>query len=192
MNSDNQQKVPLSAEHARLAEGSAAAAGGDWKLIGPYVADRAWGTVREDYSADGDAWGYFPFDDARSRAFRWSEDGLAGLCDREQRLCFALSFWNGRDPILKERIFGLSGPEGNHGEDAKEYWWSLDATPTYSWMRWRDHYPQAEFRMRGCGRRTPTAQETSRNSSFSTPTCSTRIDTGKSPRITPRRRRMMS
>jgi hypothetical protein len=145
MSSDNQQKAPLSAEHARLAEGSAAAAGGDWKLIGPYVADRAWGTVREDYSADGDAWGYFPFDDARSRAFRWSEDGLAGLCDREQRLCFALSFWNGRDPILKERFFGLSGPEGNHGEDAKEYWWSLDATPTYSWMRWRDHYPQAEF-----------------------------------------------
>ena len=111
MSSDNQQKAPLSAEHARLAEGSAAAAGGDWKLIGPYVADRAWGTVREDYSADGDAWRYFPFDDARSRAYRWSEDGLAGLCDREQRLCFALSFWNGRDPILKERIFGLSGPE---------------------------------------------------------------------------------
>ena len=124
MSSDNQQKGPLSAEHARLAEGSAAAAGGDWKLIGPYVADRAWGTVREDYSADGDAWRYFPFDHAHSRAYRWSEDGLAGLCDREQRLCFALSFWNGRDPILKERIFGLSGPEGNHGEDAKEYWWS--------------------------------------------------------------------
>jgi hypothetical protein len=101
--------------------------------------------VREDYSADGDAWRYFPFDQAHSRAYRWSEDGLAGLCDREQRLCFALSFWNGRDPILKERIFGLSGPEGNHGEDAKEYWWSLDATPTYSWLRWRYHYPQAEF-----------------------------------------------
>ena len=145
MSSDDQQKAPLSAEHARLAEGSAAAAGGDWKLIGPYVADRAWGTVREDYSADGDAWRYFPFDHARSRAYRWSEDGLAGLCDREQHLCFALSFWNGRDPILKERIFGLSGPEGNHGEDAKEYWWYLDATPTYSWLRWRYHYPQAEF-----------------------------------------------
>ena len=101
--------------------------------------------MREDYSADGDAWRYFPFDHAHSRAYRWSEDGLAGLCDREQRLCFALSFWNGRDPILKERIFGLSGPEGNHGEDAKEYWWSLDATPTYSWLRWRYHYPQAEF-----------------------------------------------
>ena len=145
MSEGEQQKGALSAEHARLAEGSAAAAGGDWKLIGPYVADRAWGTVREDYSADGDAWRYFPFDHAHSRAYRWSEDGLAGLCDREQRLCFALSFWNGRDPILKERIFGLSGPEGNHGEDAKEYWWSLDATPTYSWLRWRYHYPQAEF-----------------------------------------------
>ncbi len=145
MSGGEQQKGALSAEHARLAEGSAAAAGGDWKLIGPYVADRAWGTVREDYSADGDAWRYFPFDHAHSRAYRWSEDGLAGLCDREQRLCFALSFWNGRDPILKERIFGLSGPEGNHGEDAKEYWWSLDATPTYSWLRWRYHYPQAEF-----------------------------------------------
>ena len=98
MSSDNQQKVPLSAEHARLAEGSAAAAGGDWKLIGPYLAERAWGTVREDYSADGDAWRYFPFDHAHSRTYRWSEDGLAGLCDREQRLCFALSFWNGRTP----------------------------------------------------------------------------------------------
>ena len=113
--------------------------------LGPYLAERAWGTVREDYSADGDAWRYFPFDHARSRAYRWSEDGLAGLCDRGQRLCFALSFWNGRDPILKERIFGLSGPEGNHGEDAKEYWWYLDATPTASWLSWRYHYPQAEF-----------------------------------------------
>jgi Glycosyl hydrolase family 63 C-terminal domain len=145
MTSGEQQKSTLSAEHARLAEGSAAAAGGDWKLIGPYVAERAWGTVREDYSADGDAWRYFPFDHARSRAYRWSEDGLAGLCDREQRLCFALAFWNGRDPFLKERIFGLSGPEGNHGEDAKEYWWCLDATPTASWLSWRYHYPQAEF-----------------------------------------------
>jgi hypothetical protein len=145
MSGGEQQKPARSAEHARLAEGSAAAAGGDWKLIGPYIAERAWGTVREDYSADGDAWRYFPFDHARSRAYRWSEDGLAGLCDRGQRLCFALAFWNGRDPILKERIFGLSGPEGNHGEDAKEYWWQLDATPTASWLSWRYHYPQAEF-----------------------------------------------
>jgi hypothetical protein len=142
--SGGDQKAARSAEHARLAEESAGA-GGDWKLIGPYIAERAWGTVREDYSADGDVWRYFPFDHARSRAYRWSEDGLAGLCDREQRLCFALSFWNGRDPIVKERIFGLSGPEGNHGEDAKEYRWYLDATPTASWLRWRYHYPQAEF-----------------------------------------------
>ena len=114
-------------------------------MIGPYVSERAWGTVREDYSADGKAWGYFPYEHARSRAYRWNEDGLAGLSDRSQRLCFALTFWNGRDPFLKERIFGLSGPEGNHGEDAKEYWWYSDATPTGSWLRWRYHYPQAEF-----------------------------------------------
>src|SRR6185437_3539935 len=145
MSGGEQHKGALSAEHARLAEGSAAAAGGDWKLIGPYVADRAWGTVREDYSADGHAWRYFPFDHARSRAYRWSEDGLAGICDRGQRLCFALALWNGKDVILKERIFGLAGPEGNHGEDAKEYWWYLDSTPTHSSMRWRYHYPQTQF-----------------------------------------------
>jgi hypothetical protein len=130
--------------HARLGEprtGSTC----DWKSIGPYLSERAWGTVREDYSANGDAWGSFPFDHARSRAYRWSEDGLAGICDRAQRLCFALSFWNGRDPILKERIFGLAGPEGNHGEDGKDYWWYLDATPTASWLSWRYHYPQSEF-----------------------------------------------
>ncbi len=116
-----------------------------WRRWGPYLAERAWGTVREDYSADGDAWTYFPHDHARSRAYRWSEDGLAGICDDRQELCFALAFWNGRDPILKERVFGLSGHEGNHGEDAKEYWFFLDSTPTHSWMRWRYHYPQAEF-----------------------------------------------
>ena len=119
MSGGERQKAARSAEHARLAETPTGAAD-DWKFVGPYLAARAWGTVREDYSADGDAWRYFPFDHGRSRAYRWSEDGLAGLCDREQNLCFALSFWNGRDPILKERIFGLSGPEGNHGEDAKE------------------------------------------------------------------------
>jgi hypothetical protein len=118
---------------------------GEWKAIGPYVSERAWGTVREDYSADGKAWAYFPYEHGRSRAYRWSEDGLAGICDLDQRMCFALAFWNGRDPFLKERIFGLSGPEGNHGEDAKEYWWYADATPTSSWLRWRYHYPQAEF-----------------------------------------------
>jgi hypothetical protein len=134
----------LTAEHARLAT-STYREPGEWKAIGPYVSERAWGTVREDYSADGNAWSYFPYEHARSRAYRWNEDGLAGICDLEQRMCFALSFWNGRDPFLKERIFGLSGPEGNHGEDAKEYWWYVDATPTASWLQWRYHYPQAEF-----------------------------------------------
>jgi Mannosylglycerate hydrolase MGH1-like glycoside hydrolase domain len=138
------KRKPLSAEHARL-EDSSPNTPGNWKVIGPYVSERAWGTVREDYSADGQAWQYFPYEHARSRAYRWNEDGLAGLCDRAQRLCFALAFWNGRDPFLKERIFGLSGPEGNHGEDAKEYWWYIDATPTSSWLRWRYHYPHAEF-----------------------------------------------
>ena len=109
------------------------------------MSERAWGTVREDYSADGSAWDSFPHDHARSRAYRWSEDGLAGICDEHQTLCLALAFWNGRDPILKERIFGLTGREGNHGEDAKEHWWYLDSTPTHAWMRWRYVYPQAEF-----------------------------------------------
>ncbi len=132
------------AEHARVALAPPGRPG-DWKLLGPYVSERAWGTVREDYSADGKAWEYFPYEHGRSRAYRWNEDGLAGICDIGQRMCFALSFWNGRDPFLKERIFGLAGPEGNHGEDAKEYWWYVDATPTSSWLRWRYHYPQAEF-----------------------------------------------
>ncbi|MEP6812388.1 MAG: glucosidase, partial [Actinomycetota bacterium] len=116
-----------------------------WRMWGPYLAERAWGTVREDYSATGEAWDYFPHDHARSRAYRWNEDGLAGVCDDRQILCFALAFWNGRDPILKERIFGLTGPQGNHGEDAKEYWSFLDSTPTHSWLRWRYMYPQTEF-----------------------------------------------
>jgi hypothetical protein len=116
-----------------------------WREWGPYLAERAWGTVREDYSEGGTAWDYFPHDQARSRAYRWNEDGLGGICDDQQRFCFALAFWNGVDPILKERLFGVSGQEGNHGEDVKEYWWFLDSTPTHSWMRWRYHYPQREF-----------------------------------------------
>jgi hypothetical protein len=116
-----------------------------WRRWGPYLSERAWGTVREDYSANGDAWSYFPFEHAGSRAYRWNEDGLAGLCDDQQNLCFALGMWNGRDPLLKERFFGLTGEQGNHGEDVKEYWWYLDATPTSSWLRWRYHYPQGEF-----------------------------------------------
>jgi hypothetical protein len=118
---------------------------GPWYAWGPYLAERAWGTVREDYSADGDAWGYFPFEHARSRAYRWNEEGLGGVCTLHQELCLALAFWNGRDRIIKERIFGLTNPQGNHGEDAKEYWWFLDATPSHSWLRWRYHYPQGAF-----------------------------------------------
>jgi hypothetical protein len=116
-----------------------------WRRWGPYLSERAWGTVREDYSPDGTAWDYFPHDHARSRAYRWNEDGLGGICDDRQTLCFALAFWNGVDPILKERLFGLTGPEGNHGEDVKEYWWYLDSTPTHSWMRWRYMYPQRAY-----------------------------------------------
>jgi hypothetical protein len=128
------------AERKRL-QGDRAA----WLRWGPYLAERAWGTVREDYSEHGEAWDSFSHDQARSRAYRWSEDGLAGISDDQQRVCFAFAFWNGRDPIVKERIFGLTGNEGNHGEDAKEYWWYLDATPTHSWMRWRYLYPMNEF-----------------------------------------------
>jgi hypothetical protein len=127
----------------RLEDGLRSA--GDWYQWGPYVSERQWGTVREDYSADGDAWNHFPHDHARSRAYRWGEDGLAGFCDVEQQLCLGLTLWNGADPILKERIFGLTGPQGNHGEDAKEYWWYVDALPSHAWNRWRYHYPHAAF-----------------------------------------------
>jgi hypothetical protein len=118
---------------------------GEWYQWGPYVSERQWGTVREDYSADGEAWDYLPHDHARSRAYRWGEDGMAGFCDVEQQLCLGLALWNGRDPILKERPFGLTGAQGNHGEDVKDYWWYLDAIPSHAWNRWRYHYPQAEF-----------------------------------------------
>ena len=116
-----------------------------WKWWGPYVSARQWGTVREDYSHDGAAWGYVSHDHARSRAYRWGEDGLAAICDRWQHLCFGIALWNGKDPILKERLFGLTNEEGNHGEDAKEEWWHLDSTPTHSWMQWLYKYPHAEF-----------------------------------------------
>ncbi len=117
----------------------------NWKRWGPYLSERQWGTVREDYSANGDCWNYFPHDHARSRAYRWGEDGLLGVCDRQGRLCFALALWNGRDPILKERLFGLTGPEGNHGEDVKEQYFYLDSTPTHSYLKALYKYPQAEF-----------------------------------------------
>ena len=130
---------------------------GDWYRWGPYLSERQWGTVREDYSADGDAWDYLPHDHARSRAYRWGEDGLAGFSDIEQRLCLGLALWNGRDPILKERAFGLTGEQGNHGEDVKEYWWYLDAVPSHAWNRWRYHYPQGRVPLRGAERREPAA-----------------------------------
>lgn len=117
----------------------------DWKLWGPYVSDRAWGTVREDYSADGSAWEYFPFSQSHSKAYRWNEDGIAGICDRQQRLCFALSLWNEKDPILKERYFGLTGNEGNHAEDVKEYYYYLDNTPTHCYMKMLYKYPQGAY-----------------------------------------------
>src|SRR5437870_777199 len=116
-----------------------------WKRWGPYLSERAWGTVREDYSPYGNAWDYFPHDHARSRVYRWNEDGLAGICDRHQYLCFALALWNGRDPCLKERLFGLTGKEGNHGEDVKEYYFYLDNTPTHSYMKYLYKYPQGAY-----------------------------------------------
>src|SRR5574340_558438 len=130
-------------ENLRLSEDRARRK--NWKRWGPYLAERQWGTVREDYSADGNCWDYLPHDHARSRAYRWGEDGLLGFTDRECRLCFALALWNGRDPILKERLFGLSGPEGNHGEDVKECYFYLDSTPTHSYLKGLYKYPQAEF-----------------------------------------------
>ncbi|MBJ7603889.1 MAG: glucosidase [Candidatus Dormibacteraeota bacterium] len=133
----------MGAEARRLAEVPSGRA--PWRHWGPYLSERGWGTVREDYSPDGDAWNFFPHDHARSRSYRWNEDGLAGICDDRQTLCFAFAFWNGTDPILKERLFGVTGPQGNHGEDVKEYWWFLDSTPTHSWLRWRYMYPQPEF-----------------------------------------------
>ena len=116
-----------------------------WKKWGPYLSERQWGTVREDYSPGGDAWNFFTHDHARSRAYRWGEDGLAGISDDQQHLCFALALWNGKDPILKERLFGLTNSEGNHGEDVKEYYFYLDSTPTHSYMKYLYKYPQAAY-----------------------------------------------
>jgi len=134
---------PVTAEQKRLEESRHRNA--HWKRWGPYLSERAWGTVREDYSSNGDAWEYLPHDHARSTAYRWNEDGIAGICDRHQHICFALALWNGKDPILKERLFGLTGNQGNHGEDVKEYYFYLDSTPTHSYMKYLYKYPQAEF-----------------------------------------------
>src|SRR5262245_20835639 len=130
-------------ESMRLAESNRGER--SWKHWGPYLSERQWGTVREDYSPYGNAWEYLSHDSARSRAYRWGEDGIAGLSDERQLLCLALAFWNGRDPILKERLFGLTNNEGNHGEDVKEYYYYLDATPTHSYLRMLYKYPQREY-----------------------------------------------
>src|SRR5271166_1703971 len=142
----------------------------NWRLWGPYLSERAWGTVREDYSADGDAWRHFPHVQARSRAYRWSEDGLGGICDERQVLCFALALWNGKDEILKERAFGLTGPQGNRGEDVKEYYFYRDATPSHSFLRYLYKYPQAAFPYRALW------EENARRSRFDAPF--NLIDTG--------------
>jgi hypothetical protein len=147
-------KRSMTQEEIRLSESAARTK--HWKRWGPYLSERAWGTVREDYSSYGNAWEYFPHDHARSRVYRWNEDGLAGISDRHQYICFAPALWNERDPILKERLFGLTGNEGNHGEDVKEYYFYLDSTPTHSYMKYLYKYPQAEFPY------TPLAEENRR------------------------------
>jgi hypothetical protein len=133
----------MDVERSRLEETRRGAV--SWKRWGPYLSERQWGTVREDYSETGDAWNYLTHDQARSRAYRWGEDGIAGISDEKQRLCFALALWNGVDPILKERLFGLSNGEGNHGEDVKEYYFYLDSTPTHSYMKYLYKYPQRAY-----------------------------------------------
>ena len=134
---------PPTVEHRRLIDSAARRA--DWKSWGPYLSERAWGTVREDYSPDGNAWSHLPHEHARSRAYRWNEDGLAGFCNRFQNLCLALAVWNGHDPFLKERLFGLANEEGNHGEDVKEYYYYLDGVPSHAYMRMLYKYPQVEY-----------------------------------------------
>ena len=157
----------LTAEEQRLQE---ARAGVPWRTWGPYLSERQWGTVREDYIDTGDAWSYFSHDEARSRAYRWGEDGLAGISDDKQRLCLALALWNERDPILKERLFGLTNAEGNHGEDVKEYYFYLDNLPTHSYQRWLYKYPQAEFPYTDLvavnGNRSPVHEVSSRKKAF--------------------------
>src|SRR5215475_7008014 len=135
--------MPSNPEQDRLLEHDAAKA--NWKRWGPYLSERAWGTVREDYSANGDAWNYFPHDHARSRAYRWNEDGLGGFCDDRQHICLGVALWNERDPILKERLFGLSNREGNHGEDVKEYYFYLDNLPSHAYAKMLYKYPQVAF-----------------------------------------------
>jgi len=130
----------------------------DWHRWGPYLSERSWGTVREDYSPDGNAWDYLSHDQARAKAYRWGEDGLAGISDRYQLLCFGLALWNGKDPIIKERAFGLTSSQGNHGEDVKDYYFYLDSTPTHSYMKYLYKYPRLNFHISGWCKRISLAR----------------------------------
>ena len=160
---------------------------GGWRQWGPYLSERQWGTVREDYSDNGDAWNYFTHDQARSRAYRWGEDGLAGVSDDKGLMCLALALWNGQDPILKERLFGLTNSEGNHGEDVKEYYFYVDNVPTHSWMRWRYKYPHDGLPVRRPGwRPTGPVASATRSTSCWTPASSTTDATSTSRSTTPR------
>ena len=159
-----EEQAPYTSEEKRL---EASRHGAGWKKWGPYLSERQWGTVREDYSASGDAWNYLTHDQARSRAYHWGEDGLAGISDNHQRLCFALALWNGKDPILKERLFGLNNSEGNHGEDVKEYYYYLDSTPTHSYMKYLYKYPHDAFPYENLVKTNRTAGETTRSLSCS-------------------------
>ena len=143
-----------------------------WKKWGPYLSERQWGTVREDYSQDGNAWDYFSHDQSRSRAYRWGEDGMGGISDDKQLLCFALAVWNGRDPILKERMFGLTNSESNHGEDVKEYYFYIDSTPTHSYMKYLYKYPQREFPITTSCKPIGGAHATSSSTNCSSPASS--------------------
>ena len=173
------------AERLRLEEAGTGTP--EWRDWGPYLSERAWGTVREDYSADGDAWSFFPHEHARSRVYRWNEDGMAGFSDETQNWCLSLGLWNGVDPILKERMFGLTGPQGNHGEDVKEYWWYLDGTPHAFLAHLALPLPAAGVPLRRPGRRErPPGQAGTRIRVWSTPVHSTMPGIGWSPSITPR------
>ena len=160
-----------------------------WRKWGPYLSERQWGTVREDYSASGDAWNYFSHDHARSRAYRWGEDGIAGLSDDQQILCFSVALWNGHDPILKERLFGLTNNEGNHGEDVKEYDFYLDSTPTHSYMKYLYSTRRPPSRTTTWSRPIVSVGEADSSTNWSIPACSRRIGTSTCSWSTRRRRR---
>jgi hypothetical protein len=176
----------LTAEEERLQQAREGKA--PWREWGPYLSERQWGTVREDYSAKGTPWEYFPHDHARSRAYRWGEDGIAGISDNRQRLCFAIALWNGVDPILKERLFGLTGPEGNHGEDVKEYYFYLDNVPSHAYMKYLYKYPQRAFPYEDLVQENHRRTRLDPSTSYWIPAFSTTIATSTSLSSTRRRR----